>query len=166
MKTHPLLLSSLLAAWPLAAQTPKTSVSTSGGTARAEANGDGSTPTAGGIENTLPSLPGIKAEADSTTKPGAGSANAGGTSSSTSKQHSSSVSESSQSTSVNGRTVTVKRHRDKDGKEKVTVTTTERGGKPKVEELTPEEYEKKYGDKKNDAPKKGPTAPQIGRAHV
>ena len=77
---------------------------------------------------------------------------------------------STSTTSVNGCTTTVTREKCPDGKEKITVTTTKNGGKPKVRELTPEEYEKEFGDKakarkkgdgKADPKKPEPAAPAL-----
>jgi hypothetical protein len=70
--------------------------------------------------------------------------------SSSSKSESSSTGSSSSTTSttIDGKTLTITRTTGPDGKTKVTVTTRKGDRKPKVEEMTPEEFEKKYGPKK------------------
>ena len=54
---------------------------------------------------------------------------------------------------VNGNSVTITRTKGPDGKEKITVTTLRPNGKPKVRELTPEEFEKEFGDRRKGAKK-------------
>ena len=73
--------------------------------------------------------------------------------SSTSSSSSSGSSISSSTINVNGRPVTITREKGPDGKEKITVTTVRPGGKIKVRELTAEEFQKEFGDKRKSAKK-------------
>lgn len=69
-------------------------------------------------------------------------------SNSSSTSESSSTSSQQQSTILsNGKTLSVSRRKNPDGSETVTVTSLRPGGKPRIEELTPEAFEKKYGPK-------------------
>ncbi len=84
-------------------------------------------------------------------KPGAVEANNknGKASAQSSTSASSSATTIHSSTSVNGRSTSITRTTGPDGKERITLTTQLRpNSKPKVIEMTPEEFEKKYGDKK------------------
>ncbi len=73
--------------------------------------------------------------------------------SSTSSSSSSGNSSNTSTINVNGRPVTITREKGPDGKEKITVTTVRPGGKLKVRELTPEEFQKEFGDKRKAAKK-------------
>ncbi len=75
--------------------------------------------------------------------------------SSISSSSSSGNSSSSSTINVNGRPVTITREKGPDGKEKITVTTVRPGGKLKVRELTPEEFQREFGDKRKAAKKDG-----------
>lgn len=72
---------------------------------------------------------------------------------SSSSSSSSSASQNSTTTSINGKTVNITRTIDGDGKETVKITTFSRSGKPKVEELSAEEFDAKYNKKKGKAAK-------------
>lgn len=75
-----------------------------------------------------------------------GQSNTSGDSSSSSE--SSNSSSQHQSTILsNGKALSVSRRKNPDGSETITVTSLRPGGKPRIEELTPEAFEKKYGPK-------------------
>lgn len=57
-------------------------------------------------------------------------------------------SSSTSMTTIRGKTVSITRRILDDGAEEVIVTTFSRRGKPKVEKMTADEFELKYGDKK------------------
>lgn len=66
---------------------------------------------------------------------------------------SSSSSGSTSTTTLDGKTVTITRHTGPDGVEHVTVTTFSRSGKPKVIEMTADEFAEKHGPRKKKEPK-------------
>lgn len=66
---------------------------------------------------------------------------------------SSSSSGSTTTTSIDGKTVTITRQTGPDGVEHVTITTFSRSGKPKVVEMTSDEFAEKYGPRKKKEPK-------------
>lgn len=68
---------------------------------------------------------------------------------------STSTSTSTSTTVIDGKTVSITRRTGPDGVEHVTVTTFSRSGKPKVIEMTTEEFDKKYGPRKKKEPKVG-----------
>jgi hypothetical protein len=70
-----------------------------------------------------------------------------GKSSSSTSSSGTSGSSTSITTVINGETTSVTRTSGPDGREKITVTTKRAGGKPKVRQLTPGEFEKEFGDK-------------------
>lgn len=70
-----------------------------------------------------------------------------------SSSSSSSSSQNSSTTTINGKTVNITRTIDGDGKETVKITTFSRSGKPKVEEMSAEEFDAKYNKKKSKAAK-------------
>jgi hypothetical protein len=72
-----------------------------------------------------------------------GQSSTSNTSSSTSESSNSSSNQQSTILS-NGKALTVSRHKNPDGSETVTVTSLRPGGKPRIEEMTPEAFEKKY----------------------
>ena len=76
----------------------------------------------------------------------------------TSSSSSASSSQTSTTTTINGKTVNITRTIDTNGKETVRVTTISRSGKPKVEEMTAEEFDAKYGKKTGSQPKVKPAA--------
>lgn len=69
------------------------------------------------------------------------------------ESHSSAISQHSTTTSINGKTVNIMRSVDGDGKETVKITTFSRSGKPKVEEMSAEDFDAKYNKKKGKAAK-------------
>lgn len=73
-----------------------------------------------------------------------------------SSSSSASSSQTSSTTTINGKTVNITRTIDTNGKETVRVTTISRSGKPKVEEMTAEEFDAKYGKKTGSQPKAKP----------
>lgn len=65
------------------------------------------------------------------------------------KTSSVSQSSSSSTTSIDGKTVNIHRKTGPDGEEIVTVTTIVKNRKPKVEQMTAEEFLQKYSDRKS-----------------
>lgn len=68
----------------------------------------------------------------------------------------SSSSSSTTTTNIGGKTVSITRRTGPDGVEHVTVTTFSRSGKPKVVEMTADEFAEKYGPRKKKEPKGEP----------
>jgi hypothetical protein len=86
-----------------------------------------------------------------------GQSNTSNTSSSSSD--SSNSSSQHQSTILaNGKALSVSRRKNPDGSETITVTTLRPGGKPRIEELTPEAFEKKYSPKTKPAKPSQPSS--------
>lgn len=142
MKSIPLVLCGLLTAATAWAQSPSTPAPAAKSGGSAEAHSSSSTSGGNGAEipedlrKLLPArIPGADGKPVSRRE-------------SSSKHSSSSKSETVETKSINGKTVTVKRTRDGNGSDKVTITTTEAGGKPKVEEMSGSDYDAKFGPKK------------------